>query len=239
LVRGVITFFGLALSLMASDQNQQGADAAVVVGLVDHIVYATPDLDLGIQRIEEALGVRASAGGQHPGRGTRNALIALGPGRYLEIIGPDPEQPNPQAPRTFGIDDLKLPRLVAWAARASDLDRQANEARRQGVAVGEVAAGSRKRPDGLLLSWRYTAPQAAMALGGGVVPFWIDWSQTPHPSGTAPAGATLVGLRAEHPEPERIRSVLQKMGIPLPVSAGPRPVLIATIESSRGRVEIR
>lgn len=235
----MITFFGLALSLMASEQNQQGADAAVVVGVVDHIVYGTPDLDLGIQRIEEALGVRATAGGQHPGRGTRNALIALGPGRYLEIIGPDPEQPNPPAPRTFGIDGLKVPRLVAWAARASDLDRQVNEARRQGVAVGDVAAGSRKRPDGLLLSWRYMAPQAAMLLGGGVVPFWIDWGETPHPSGNAPAGATLVGLRAEHPEPERLRSILQKMGIPLPVSAGPRPALMATIDSPRGRVEIR
>ncbi|HEX7252904.1 MAG TPA: VOC family protein [Thermoanaerobaculia bacterium] len=232
----MIAVLGLALSLMAPEQ---GTDGEAVVGVVDHIVYGTPDLDLGIQRIEEALGVRASPGGQHPGRGTRNALLSLGPGRYLEIIGPDPEQPSPPTPRTFGIDELMVPRLVAWAARASDLDRQANEANRQGLALGDVASGSRKRPDGLLLSWRFTAPQAAMALGGGVVPFWIDWGQTPHPSGSAPAGARLVGLRAEHPEPERIRSILEKMGIPLPVSAGPRPALIATIESSRGRVEIR
>jgi len=42
--------------------------------LIDHLVYATPDLDLGIATIERLLGVRATAGGRHPGAGTRNAL---------------------------------------------------------------------------------------------------------------------------------------------------------------------
>ena len=64
--------------------------------LIDHLVYATPDLDLGIDTIERLLGVRATPGGQHLGAGTRNALVALGPGTYLEIVGPDPaNSPNP------------------------------------------------------------------------------------------------------------------------------------------------
>ena len=57
---------------------------------IDHLVYATPDLERGIREIEELLGIRAMLGGQHPGRGTQNASIALGAGAYLEIIGPDP-----------------------------------------------------------------------------------------------------------------------------------------------------
>ena len=67
-----------------------GAKGAVSVkDIVDHLVYATPDLSMGVQRIAEWLGVEPVPGGQHPGRGTRNALVALGPASYLEIVGPE------------------------------------------------------------------------------------------------------------------------------------------------------
>ena len=118
--------------------------------VVDHLVYATPDLRLGVERIETLLGVRASPGGQHPGRGTRNALLSLGPTAYLEIIGPDPEQPAPALPRPFGIDDLREPKLVAWAAKGRALERRARDAARGGVTLGEVISGSRRRTD-----WRH------------------------------------------------------------------------------------
>ena len=235
----VAILFGILSSLMAAETASTPTDGSGVVVAVDHIVYGTPDLDAGIAKIEDMLGVRVTPGGQHPGRGTHNALVGLGPGRYLEIIGPDPDQPKPAAPRTFGIDDLKEPRLVAWAARSPDVDRQASEAARQGIALGETAAGSRRRPDGLLLTWRFTPPQAAMAIAGGVVPFFIDWGKTPHPSESAAGGVNLVSLRAEHPEPERVRGILEKLGIALSVSRGPKPALFATVDCPRGRIEIR
>jgi hypothetical protein len=234
----MIAFCAILLGAMAAAVPPQ-SDAPDVLAVVDHIVYATPDLELGIQKLEALLGVRAAPGGQHPGRGTRNALIALKTGRYLEIIGPDLEQPKPSAPRTFGIDDLKEPRLVAWAAKAVNLERLASDAKSRGVALGDVASGSRRRPDGVLLSWRYTTPQAALALAGGVVPFFIDWGTTPHPSETAAGGATLAALRAEHPEVERVAKLMQQLGVPLPVRSGPRPALLATVDCPRGRVELR
>jgi hypothetical protein len=55
-----------------------------LLGRVDHLVYATPDLKLGIHKLEKLLGVRATPGGQHLGLGTRNALIALGLGNSRE-----------------------------------------------------------------------------------------------------------------------------------------------------------
>jgi hypothetical protein len=50
---------------------------------VDHLVYATADLDRGVAEIELLLGIRASPGGRHPAWGTRNALVALGSMSYL------------------------------------------------------------------------------------------------------------------------------------------------------------
>src|SRR5437867_2657347 len=150
---------------------------------VDHLVYATPDLQAGIDKLEALLGIRASAGGQHPGRGTRNALIALGPAAYIEIIGPDRDQPKPSASRPFGIDDFSAPRLAAWAMKGENLDKVVADAKGHGVTLGAVAPGSRRRPDGVLLAWRYTDPRTVVA--DGIVPFVIDWGTTPHPAATA------------------------------------------------------
>jgi hypothetical protein len=206
-----------------------------VLSRVDHLVYATPDLARGIAEIEALLGVRAALGGQHPGRGTHNALIALGPAAYLEIIAPDPGQTV--RPRVFGLDTLKSSTLVSWAAKGSDLDSLHLTAARNGIPVGAVGSGSRQRTDGARLSWRFTEPGAAGA--DCVIPFFIDWGKSDHPARTAPAGATLVALRAEHPNAATMQRQLQQLGLDLRVDRAPRPALVAVIEGPLGRVELR
>ena len=211
--------------------------SSTLLGRIDHLVYATPDLQLGINAIEKQLGVKATAGGQHPGLGTRNALVALGPTSYLEIIGPDPEQPKPSGPRRFSIDDLRAPRIVRWVVKSNDLPAVAESAAKSGVTLGPIASGSRKRPDGVVLSWRYTDP--AVVVADGQVPFFIDWGSSPHPALTAAKGATLIQLRAEHPEAPRVQKMLDALGLDLKVSQASTPAIIATIDSPRGRVEVR
>ena len=213
------------------------AAAPMILSKVDHLVYATPDLSAGVARIESLVGVRATPGGQHPGAGTRNALVALGPASYLEIIGPDPDQPKPPTPRRFGIDDLKAPRLVTWAAKGSNLEQLVRDAARNGVILGDVGSGGRRRPDGVTLAWRFTNPGTMLA--DGLVPFFIDWGSSPHPASSAVTGASLIDLRAEHPKAERVQTMLRKLGIDLLVSQGPKAQLVATIESPKGRVELR
>lgn len=208
-----------------------------VLAQVDHLVYATPDLQLGIDTAEKLFGVRATSGGQHPGLGTRNALIALGPASYLEIIGPDPQQPKPAGPRRFGIDELKAPHLLTWVAKGTSLDTFAADAKAHAVDLGAVIPGSRKRPDGVVLSWTYTDPQVVLV--DRLIPYFIDWGASPHPSATAAKGVTLLGLRAEHPDAERVQKMLKQLGLDLHVTRGPKPSIIATFDSPRGRVELR
>lgn len=225
------------IALMSSGSTKLQDKSVSLLSRVDHLVYATPDLDRGVEEIEKLLGVRATPGGQHPGRGTRNALIALGPTSYLEIIAPDPQQPPPKQPRPFGIDQLKRSRLVAWFVKANDLSRYRNEAVSSGVPYGEVMSGSRRRPDGTELSWQFTDPDVRLA--DGLVPFLIDWGQSPHPAGTAAKGASLIALQAEHPNPESVRKMLSALMVDLEVKAGRNVELIATIECPRGRVKLR
>ena len=213
------------------------SESAKVISRVDHLVYATPDLNRGVEEVEKLLGVRATAGGQHPGRGTRNALIALGPTTYLEIIAPDPEQPPPKESRPFGIDGLKESKLVAWFVSGRDLERLRGEAVSKGVLLGEVKSGSRRRPDGIELSWKFTEPSVLVA--DGIVPLLIDWGDSPHPAHTAAKGVTLVSLRAQHPDVQSVSGMLKNLGVDLPVKQGTGPALIAVIDGPRGRVELR
>jgi hypothetical protein len=204
---------------------------------VDHLVWGSPDLEREIDRIEELLGVRAVLGGRHPGEGTCNALLGLGPAMYLELVGPDPSQGQLREPRWFGLDSLTSPRLITWAAKSTDLEQRAASARNAGVSLGEIRAGRRELSNGRVLSWRLTYPE--MRVGNGLVPFLIDWGDSPHPSDTAPTGVRLVDLRAEHPAPEAIIDRVRHLGLELRVSSAPAPSLIATLETPRGAVELR
>jgi hypothetical protein len=204
---------------------------------LDHLVYATPDLDASIAQLEARLRVRAAFGGRHLGRGTRNALIALSDFSYLEIIGPDPSQTDISGPRWFSVDTLTEPRLLTWAVKSIDVERTASDAARNGVVLGRVASGSRETAAGTVLRWQLTDPGAMV--DDGIVPFFIDWGNSPHPASSAPRGLSLKSLRAEHPEPERVGRVLSIVGATLSVSKALGPALIATLSTPLGDVELR
>lgn len=166
---------------------------------IDHLTYAAADLDDAVNDLEGRFGVRAAAGGSHPGLGTRNALLALGSNTYLEVIAPDPDQPAPTMPRPFGIDGLPKSRLAGWALATEGIDRAVAPARTHGYDPGDAIDMSRIPPTGTTLRWRLTLN----ALGGGPVPFLISWGDTPHPARAAPAGLVLESFRIEHPRPQR------------------------------------
>ncbi|WP_206062304.1 VOC family protein [Nonomuraea basaltis] len=188
---------------------------------LDHLVYATPDLDATAAELERLLGVRAAVGGRHPGLGTRNQLIGLGGRSYLEIIGPDPDQDPPIGPRPFGIDELTAAALVSWAVAVDGIDAVVARARTLGYDPGDPQDMSRRTPAGDLLSWRLTPPQH---IGhAGIVPFLIDWGSTRHPTESGLPLVELVSLRIGHPDPEAARKDLTAVGVTTIPTAKPHP----------------
>lgn len=111
---------------------------------IDHLVFAVHDLESGIRQIAGLTGISPATGGLHPGWGTRNALLALGPETYLEVIAPDPNQPRPPHGRALGVDRTDLPRLTRWAARTDNIPAAAALAEAAGFSTGKILDGSRK-----------------------------------------------------------------------------------------------
>ena len=154
---------------------------------------------------------------------------------YLELIAPDPEQPEEltSSDGRFDFGGRRGGRLVHWAAHTTTL------------AVHQLAADwglqtpfrmSRTTPAGDVLEWSLAVPAkgAWPPPGGGLLPFLIDWEQVlpdgNHPALTAPRGCLLRELRLAHPDPAGISASLQKVGLQLPVAQGPEPALSAVLD---------
>jgi hypothetical protein len=201
---------------------------------LDHIVWAVPDLAAGVAEFERRTGVRPAPGGSHTGVGTANHLVGLGGSSYLEVIGPDPAQPEPAAPRPFGLDALTAPRVVTWCVRPHDLDAAIAAAVAGGYDPGPPRSMSRRRPDGVVLSWRLT--QSGADPDAGLVPFLIDWQDSVHPTrGDLPV-VGLAEMYAEHPDPPAVRARLAPLDLDLDVRPGTAPRLVVVLDTPHGRV---
>ena len=197
-------------------------------------MFGGPDLDVAVAHIQELTGLIPTRGGRHLGQGTANYLLGLGPGAYLEIIGPDPQAPPPDGPRWFGLDDLSRPRLITWAVRPDDLDARVVDARAAGYDPGPVRSMSRRAEDGTELTWRLTADTVASS--SGVVPFLIDWGSTTHPSARELPSLELVRLGAT--APLEVRKSIDILGAHLWITPGPNLELRAELITPHGRVTL-
>ena len=236
--RTLLRLMGLsAASIVCGGREAAAAPTPVMVAL-DHLLLGVSDLDRGIAWVEERTGIRPAAGGSHPGRGTRNALLSLGERQYLEVIAPDPAQNA----YTFQIDirSLKEPRLITWAAKTTEIDALASKVRAAGRQVFGPSDGSRARPDGTILRWRSLGIESRAAIGVvDPIPFFIQWAaDSTHPAQDAPKGCVLTNMRLAHPTPEAVLEALKVVGIEIEVVPGPEASLQATLATAKGKVEL-
>ena len=200
---------------------------------IDHVILGINDLERGVREFESRTGVTPKRGGEHPGRGTQNALVALGGDRYLEILAPALTQQS-AARREAAVSHAELT-LVGWALHTPAIASLVQQVRSAGFDVEGPTPGSRRTPDGALLAW-----QSASIDQLGVTPFFIEWSKgTPHPSTTAPSGCTLVSLTIEHPAPDTLQTLFKAAGFGATISRAERSGMKVTLDCPRGRVEFR
>jgi hypothetical protein len=169
-----------------------------------------------VRDLEEAigdygrLGFRVTPGGEHVDGLTRNALVPLRNGAYLELvafIGPEDGRDNVWGWRRF----LTHEGLVDYCAASEDLRGDIERLRGIGFGVEDLGEGGRRLPDGEEIRWR----SASIRQEGRVMPFLIE-DVTPRerrvPGGPAadhPNGATgIARLEIFAPDPVKARKDL-------------------------------
>ncbi|MGI9203943.1 MAG: VOC family protein, partial [Woeseiaceae bacterium] len=136
---------------------------------IDHLVYASPTLERGMDAIDALLGVRPIPAGRHSRFGTHNALLSLGPSTYLEVIAPDPDLPPPGRGRLVDLAEGQLPHLITWVLRVRDLAAFVKDPARAASGIGKVESGNRQQADGSMIEWQLTDPYVMPM--NGAIPF--------------------------------------------------------------------
>jgi hypothetical protein len=151
---------------------------------LDHLSYAAgPDGLTGTAaRIGSLLGEEFRDGGIHPRFGTRNMVLPLTAGTYIEVVAVLDHPASDKAP--FGQAVRARSELgggwLGWVVAVDDIAKVEARLGRESV------QGNRHRPDGFELRWRQIGVKGLQS--DPQLPFFIQWES---PAGEHPsAGAT-------------------------------------------------
>jgi hypothetical protein len=181
---------------------------------IDHVIWATADLDAAAERLERTHGLRAAGGGRHDGMGTHNRIVPLG-GGYLELLAvADAEEAAGSAlgravtERLASVGDG----LMGWAVAAEDATAVAARLGTELVTITRQG-----------FTGRLTGVAEAMAEPG--LPFFVERGRdVADPGGGGGAGGiTWVEVAGDA---ARLDAWLGGAALPLRVRPGP-PALLA------------
>ncbi|MEM6583280.1 MAG: VOC family protein [Pseudomonadota bacterium] len=203
---------------------------------VDHLVFGSPDLQQGIEQVQNLLGVPARYGGSHPGLGTHMALIPLGSQCYLEIIAPDPDQSAFKGERPFGLDKVDSPRLLTWVASRPGLQQYVDQVRAGGLHMLDAISLSRRTGQGQLLEWQMSFLDDIEPELMAVLPMFIDWGESPHPGSTSDGVARLERLELLHPDTVSLRPIIETLELNVTLLPASAVAIQAVIDCPKGTV---
>jgi hypothetical protein len=159
---------------------------------LDHIVFAAgPDGLAGTAaRLSALLGEEFADGGVHPRFGTRNRILPLTDGTYLELVEVLDHPASDKAP--FGQAVRARSELgggwMGWVVSVDDITPLEERLGRESV------KGNRHRPDGTELLWRQLGVKGLQS--DPQLPFFIQWEteSAEHPSTGSTGNISLEAL---------------------------------------------
>jgi hypothetical protein len=147
---------------------------------LDHISYACTTAELAdvVQRIGSDLGATFVDGGRHPSFGTRNFILPLSGGCYIEVVSALDHPSADKAPFGQAVQQAAADGggWLTWVVAVDDIapieERLGRSATR----------GHRVRPDGYELLWQQIGVLDVM--DDPQLPFFVSWQsdQSQHPS---------------------------------------------------------
>lgn len=178
---------------------------------LDHLTVIAPSLAEGMDHVRQCLGLDFDDGRLHAEMGTHNRRLRLGEALYLEVIAVDPDAPTPAGPRWFGLGDPEAVRadweqgrrLRAWVARGDDFEALMRDHR--DLLGGRIDVGDRDY---------FSLPEDGSLPMDGILPCVISRSDRRGPAGRmTDHGARLRTFEVEHPDPEDIRTLYDRLDI--------------------------
>ncbi len=210
---------------------------------LDHVSYACSPGELAdvVQRIGADLGAPFSDGGLHPAFGTRNFVLPLAHGSYLEVVAALDHPAAEKAP--FGRAVHRRAEegggWLGWVVGVSDISKTEDRLGRLSV------EGHRIRPDGVDLRWRQIG--VLDLLDDPQVPFFVQWeTHDQHPSrlGSEVSLAAMEFCGDPHAlaewlgvPPERLFACLDGVKVSW-VESEDRGLVACEFDTPRGRVRL-
>jgi hypothetical protein len=157
--------------------------SATIDGMrLDHLSYAAGPEGLAscVQRLGSQLGAGFTDGGIHPRFGTRNFVLPLSGGIYLEVVEALDHPAVEAAPFGRAVKARKLAGggWFSWVVAVADLPAIEQRLGRQ------AAQGHRRRPDGYDLRWKQIG--VLDTASDPQLPWFIHWEseKAEHPAAT-------------------------------------------------------
>ena len=196
---------------------------------IDHIAICGSDTRQAAKEVESITGVTPQLPDPKPGQFYWSAVVPLGAGRFLEILGPHPNYRgfNPLIETVRRFDRV---RPVFWYVATDDFEAFSDASKKAGGPVEKVQRV------------KYESPSVKFDYTNGVVgpgfrsarPCVIQWRERPSYVGEEEM-LTLRALRLSDPNADRLRTLFDSLGIDQQVDTGPATIAV-DLDTPKGPV---